>query len=202
MWGEVSKGSNLSTGAYVTVAPFEPISEPGFRLQAFGSYDRYFYNEFGGNRVTGTTSEFDVLAGVEFGFGPARLTALAGPALVVDDIDGSVFGEFDQTSLGLRLAANSSLSLAPRTTLRVGGHFKTVRDDYAVNGRLTMPLTKSLAFGPSAQLKGNQDYQEVKLGGTISGVQLSVINLDLTGGVSLQDGDESAFFGLSTWTSF
>lgn len=201
-WGEVGKGNNVSIGGYVDFAPQSSLYEDGLRLRLHTSYDRYYYDDFDATRITGELYEFDFLGGGTVNVGKAQFTALAGPAIVAETISPVPVPDDSRTSIGVRFSLDSRFKLRERTALRLSGHYRTTRQDYAVSGNLLFPLTDKLIIGPSAQLKGNEDYQEFKLGAVISGVKIADVDLTLSGGVSFQDGEESSFFGLSSWIGF
>lgn len=201
-WVVRNGGENLSAGGGVTYAPFSSVYSSGARLQLGGSYDRYGYTVDGDPGATiGETRELSLLVGAALAGERSIVTALVGPVLVEDSVSPPVGPSGSQSEWGVRVSASAGLRLDDANAF-VSGSYSTILDSYSLAGSLRFAWRR-LRAGPEITVTGNENYQQIRVGPSISGFEIHNVQFGLSaGGAFKDDGSQGAYVGLSAYSDF
>lgn len=230
----VEVDSNASVGSFgsfygdfsVTVSPFAPYYESGFKLRFSASDTHYSYpGDLAKTFISkGNDVETDFLLGYGFQFNRWSLMLLAGPSVVWShQMPGdSLFPSTDMTKVGAKTAVSVYATPTDQTMLYAQAGVNSVNNIYYTQARFGGALWPSIYVGPEVSLMGRVavggvqpmadqfspnsfdiTIQQWKVGGFISGLKVGPMMLGISAGFlnDLQQGN-GAYVSTSARTTF
>lgn len=195
-------------GAVTGIMGQDISNESGFLLRLSGGYGEYDYDTiFPGptpTNVEGDVAQGDLMIGYRAVFPSGHLSAYVGgeyqnhdqsPRDVANTVEGSEGGVKGMLELDLNLV--SQLYLLGQ------GTYSTAFDSYwsrATIGWNFGPVT----IGPEVRFMGNEEFNQFRYGGALSGIDLGFAKVKIYGGYaeSNGNGDDGAYGGIDFSKSF
>ena len=178
--------SKLSFDAYAggMVAPFKDLDTSGLRLYFLGDGGWYKYFDSAGNGIKGVSLSGDFLGGYAFEGDNYSLNFLAGfnaenDTLSAVDPTNKVVG----TEFGVKVRTDDWYNLTSRTQLHTEAEFSSAFLTYSGNGSFGYDFfNKAIFIGPYIGTLGDERYTQLRGGISVTGVKISNVEIDLSGG--------------------
>jgi hypothetical protein len=166
----------------------------GFITQAFVGYGEYSYDTLLGG-VDGEVSEVDLGVGYQWVLPSYRVSLLAAVNFVDHDLTGNPIDLANNSVNGDEVGFKPKLDIWNRDTSSFiyGGTFtySTAYDTYW-NRAMFATRVGSVYLGPEVIVQGNEEYEEVRAGLALTGLQLGIVNLGGSVGYSWADPDQGS----------
>jgi hypothetical protein len=175
-----------SYGAFYTdltalYSPFGSLWEPGWRVEGIASARRYSFVDSGQKRV-GLDATLDVLAGYQFTPNGWSWLVAAGVTAVNSHLYAAHGLASSNTQLyGLKVLTSLYGKPTDQTMVYVQAHYNTASEFYYAQGKTGIAIAPNIFVGPEAAYSGSWTYNQVRLGGHITGFSVAGMNT----GVSL-----------------
>ncbi|MGX1167920.1 hypothetical protein AB7M16_004186 [Bradyrhizobium sp. USDA 372] len=197
-----------SYGAFYTdltalYSPFGTLWEPGWRVEGITSARRYSFVEDGQKRV-GLDATLDVLAGYQFT--PSGWSWLV--AAGVTGVNSHVYAapglpRSDAQLYGLKVLTSLYGKPTDQTMVYVQAHYNTASEFYYAQGKTGIAIAPNIFVGPEAAYSGSWTYNQLRLGGHITGFTVGSMNTGVSlGYVSDSNYGKGVYGGLNFQINF
>jgi cellulose biosynthesis protein BcsS len=207
-WSLQSTSDFASYGAFYTdltaiYSPFGNLWEPGWRVQGIASARRYSFIDSGTKRI-GLDTTLDGLMGYQFISNGWSWLLAAGPSMVNAHVYATAgLLPSNTTIFGIKALSSVYGNPTSNTMLYAQAHYNTGSEFFYVQGKTGIAIAQNLFVGPEAAFSGSWTYDQVRVGGHITGVSF----LGIQSGASLGFVRDSTYgkgfyVGLNLQTSF
>lgn len=185
-WSLQSTSDFASYGAFytdltATYSPFGSLWEQGWRVQGIASARRYSFMDAGTKRI-GLDTTVDGLVGYQFVSNGWSWLLAAGPSMVNAHLYAAPGLSPSNTALfGVKALTSVYGNPTSNTMLYAQAHYNTGSEFFYVQGKTGIAIAKNLFIGPEAAFSGSWTYDQVRVGGHITGFNV----LGMQSGVSL-----------------
>ncbi|MEH2539449.1 MULTISPECIES: cellulose biosynthesis protein BcsS [unclassified Bradyrhizobium] len=175
-----------SYGAFYTdltalYSPFGSLWEPGWRVEGIASARRYSFVDSGQKRI-GLDATLDVLAGYQFTPNGWSWLVAAGVTAVNSHLYAAPgLAPSNAQLYGLKVLTSLYGKPTDQTMVYVQAHYNTASEFYYAQGKTGIAIAPNIFVGPEAAYSGSWTYNQVRLGGHITGFTVAGVNT----GVSL-----------------
>jgi hypothetical protein len=181
-----SSNDFTSYGAFYTdltaiYSPFGDLWRPGLRIEGIASARRYSLIDSGVKRF-GLDTTLDALGGYSLVQSGWSLLLAAGPSMVNSHLYAAAGLPSSNTmTFGVKFLASLYGNPTSNTMLYTQAHFNTASDFYYIQGKTGFAILPNLYVGPEAAFSGSWTYDQVRLGGHITGFSFA----GMSSGVSM-----------------
>ncbi|WP_247512559.1 cellulose biosynthesis protein BcsS [Bradyrhizobium sp. 157] len=185
-WSLQNSSDFASYGAFYTdltasYSPFGSLWEPGWRVQGIASARRYSFIDVGTKRV-GLDTTLDALVGYQFISNGWSWLVAAGPSMVNAHVYAAPGLLPSNTTLyGIKVLSSVYGNPTSNTMFYAQAHYNTGSEFFYAQGKTGIAIAKNLFVGPEAAFSGSWTYDQVRVGGHITGFSF----LGMQSGVSL-----------------
>lgn len=152
-----------------TYSPFGNLWEPGWRVQGIASARRYSKIDSGQKRI-GLDATLDVLAGYQLGPNGWSWLLAAGPTVVDSHLYAAPgLAASNTVKYGLKVLTSLYGKPTDDSMVYVQVHYNTASDFYYVQGKTGVAIAPNLFVGPEAAFSGSWTYDQVRVGGHLTG---------------------------------
>ena len=182
-----------------TIAPFATLDRTGMRIRIAGLGGTYSYisSTPGLGRVTGTLADGSFMAGYEWVTKRATIAIYGGP-----EISSNHLSAYDPsnvvkgTRLGFRMGVDFYVMPTEGTMLSGVAYYSTNNDAYYGRLKFGFAFAEHLYIGPELVALGDDYFQQWRFGGHISGMQLGLLQLGVSGGFLTDRVRGSGMYGI------
>jgi hypothetical protein len=181
-----SSSDFASYGAFYTdlttmFSPYGSLWERGWRVEAIASARRYSVVDSGQKRI-GLDSNVDGLAGYQFVENGWSLLVAAGPSLVDTHLFAAPgLSPSNTLKLGAKVLSSVYGNPTSDTMVYAQAHYNTASEFFYMQGKTGIAIAPHLFVGPEAAFSGSWTYDQVRVGGHLTGFTFA----GLSSGVSL-----------------
>jgi hypothetical protein len=191
------------TDLTATYSPFGNLWEPGWRVQGIASARRYSFIDSGTKRI-GLDTTLDGLMGYQFISNGWSWLLAAGPSMVNAHVYAAPgLLPTNTTIFGIKVLSSVYGNPTSNTMLYAQAHYNTGSEFFYTQGKTGIAIAQNLFVGPEAAFSGSWTYDQIRVGGHITGFNI----LGLNSGVSLGFVRDSSYgkgfyVGLNLQTNF
>lgn len=207
-WSLQSTSDFASYGAFYTdltgtYSPFGNLWEQGWRVQGIASARRYSFMDSGTKRI-GLDTTLDGLVGYQFISNGWSWLLAAGPSMVNAHLYAAPgLGPSNTTLFGIKALSSVYGNPTSNTMLYAQAHYNTGSEFFYVQGKTGVAIGKNLFIGPEAAFSGSWTYDQVRIGGHITGFNVFGMQSGVSLGFVRDSTYGSGFYtGLNLQTNF
>jgi hypothetical protein len=169
------------TDLTATYSPFGNLWEPGWRVQGIASARRYSFIDSGTKRI-GLDTTLDGLMGYQFISNGWSWLLAAGPSMVNAHVYAAPgLLPSNTTIFGIKVLSSIYGNPTSNTMLYAQAHYNTGSEFFYMQGKTGIAIAQNLFVGPEAAYSGSWTYDQIRVGGHITGFNI----MGLNSGVSL-----------------
>lgn len=190
-------------GAFTALSGQDVFSEEGWLLRGTFGGGEYSFDLDSGEEVDVVAYSADVAIGRSLFFNNGSASFYTGIGAVRTERSSIDPGNnFTETDPSLRLSADIYLSPLKDTTVLALGSYSTDADAYWTHAAASYNFGP-FALGPTVGIAGDNDYQQLRFGATISNIDVKFATAHINSGyVRDQDNKGSGFFGMGIGRTF
>ena len=195
--GDIFLGGNVRDDAWYTYAGFNyalngDTSTNGFLLHGMAGYGEYEYDTDSGG-VDGEVTEFDLGIGYQWFVEGHRVSAIAAVNFADHDLTGSAFDLENNSVNGDEVGFKPKIEIwnTDASTVLYGGTFtySTAYDSYWTRAMCGLRVA-NVYLGPEIVYHGNEEYEEIRTGLALAGLQVGCANIGASLGYAWASPDD------------
>jgi hypothetical protein len=197
-----------SYGAFYTdltaiYSPFGNLWEPGSRVQGIASARRYSFIDSGTKRI-GLDTTLDGLLGYQFISNGWSWLLAAGPSMVNAHVYAAPgLLPSNTTIFGIKVLSSVYGNPTSNTMLYAQAHYNTGSEFFYTQGKTGIAIAQNLFVGPEAAYSGSWTYDQIRVGGHITGFNIMGLNSGVSLGFVRDSSYGNGFYiGLNLQTNF
>jgi Cellulose biosynthesis protein BcsS len=197
-----------SYGAFYTdlttsFSPFGSLWERGWRVQGIASARRYSTLDSGVKRI-GLDTTVDGLVGYQFISNGWSLLVGAGPSMIDTHLySARELPSSNTMKFGVKVLSSVYGNPTSNTMLYGQAHYNTGTEFFYLQGKTGIAIADKLYVGPEAAYSGSWTYNQLRLGGHLTGYQFWGLSSGVSFGYVRDSNYGTGFYaGLNLQTSF
>jgi len=157
------------TDLTATYSPFGNLWDEGWRVEGVASARRYSTIVSGEKRI-GLDAAVDFLGGYQFTRNDWSWVLAAGPTVVDSHLYAAPgLAASNTIKYGLKILTSAYGKPTDDTMVYVQAHYNTASDFYYLQGKTGVAIAPNLFVGPEAAFSGSWTYDQVRVGGHLTG---------------------------------
>ena len=203
-----SSSDFASYGAFYTdltasFSPFGSLWERGWRVEAIASARRYGTFDSGQKRI-GLDATVDGLVGYQFIANGWSLLVAAGPSMIDTHLYAAPgLSRSNTMTFGVKVLSSIYGNPTSNTMVYAQAHYNTGSEFFYVQGKTGIAIGRNLFVGPEAAYSGSWTYDQIRLGGHLTGFTLGGVSSGISlGFVRDSNYGKGLYTGLNLQASF